>query len=205
MDVETTRTSWTKLAAEYTKRVEQFTEVEQAELNAFVKQVTGPMADIGCGPGVTTAYLHRQGADIFGIDLSPGMLAVARETHPEIRFDEGTMFALDLAGNSLAGIVSWYSIVNLPPESLPAAFAEFHRVLSPGGLLLLAFRFGQNEIQHYDSGYGIDDISLDFHRHAVDDVQAKLAKAGFSLLSQRLKGPDEDQPTPQAILLSTAV
>ncbi|MFD4664838.1 MULTISPECIES: class I SAM-dependent methyltransferase [Streptomyces] len=46
------------------------------------------------------------------------------------------MTDLDLADGSLGGIIAWYSIVHTPPELLPVVFAEFHRVLAPGGHLL---------------------------------------------------------------------
>lgn len=51
------------------------------------------------------------------------MLAVARDAHPAIRFDEGRLTALPLADHSLAGAVCWYSIIHTPPERLPEVFA----------------------------------------------------------------------------------
>src|SRR5690348_17942224 len=41
-------------------------------------QGDGPIADMGCGPGRITAHLHRAGLDVFGIDLSPAMIDIAR-------------------------------------------------------------------------------------------------------------------------------
>ena len=38
----------------------------------------GPVADVGCGPGHVAAYLAGRGARTVGLDLSPGMCAVAR-------------------------------------------------------------------------------------------------------------------------------
>jgi SAM-dependent methyltransferase len=38
----------------------------------------GSVADVGCGPGRITAHLRQLGVDAFGIDLSPGMIEVAR-------------------------------------------------------------------------------------------------------------------------------
>ena len=74
----------------------------------------------------------------FGVDLSPEMVALARRAHPGLRFDEGSMTALDLPDGALGGIVASYSIIHIPPERLPAVFAEFHRVLAPGGHMLVA-------------------------------------------------------------------
>lgn len=107
-----------------------------AMLRAFADQVraesdAGPVADLGCGPGHVTAQLRDLGLDAFGIDLSPRMIAEARRAHPDLRFEEGSMTALDLADDSLGGLVAWYSTVHTPAEVLPVLFAEFHRVLAP--------------------------------------------------------------------------
>ncbi len=70
-------------------------------LAAFAEEVAaaglGPVGDLGCGTGRVTAHLRGLGADVFGVDLSPGMIAVAREAYPGLRFDVGSMAALDLA------------------------------------------------------------------------------------------------------------
>ena len=62
------------------------------------------------------------GIDTFGLDLSPRMVEQARELNPDIKFQVRNMMALDLRDESLAGIVAFYSIVNIP-EKLPTAFA----------------------------------------------------------------------------------
>ncbi|MFE9404030.1 class I SAM-dependent methyltransferase [Streptomyces sp. NPDC006530] len=46
---------------------------------------------MGCGTGRITAHLRELGLDVFGIDLSPGMVEVARRDHPGLRFDVGSM------------------------------------------------------------------------------------------------------------------
>jgi SAM-dependent methyltransferase len=51
----------------------------------------GPVADVGCGPGYVTGYLHDAGVDVFGIDLSPEMIAIARRDYSDLRFQVGTM------------------------------------------------------------------------------------------------------------------
>ncbi|MGO8887777.1 MAG: class I SAM-dependent methyltransferase [Streptosporangiaceae bacterium] len=43
------------------------------------------------------------------------------------------MLALDLPDGALGGVLAWYSIIHIPQERLPETFAEFCRVLAPGG------------------------------------------------------------------------
>jgi SAM-dependent methyltransferase len=71
----------------------------------------GPVADVGCGPGHTTALLRELGTDAFGIDLSPAMIEIARREHPGARFEVGSMTDLRLADDSLAGVLAWWSLI----------------------------------------------------------------------------------------------
>nr|WP_240973214.1 class I SAM-dependent methyltransferase [Nonomuraea sp. FMUSA5-5] len=58
----------------------------------------GPVADAGCGPGRLAAHLHGLGSPVSGVDLSPQMIAVARQAYPGLRFEVGSMTALDQTG-----------------------------------------------------------------------------------------------------------
>jgi len=140
-----TRTAYDTVAVEYAELLR--TELarkpwDRAVLAAFAELVTaaaaavGPVLDVGCGPGRVTGHLHRLGLDVSGVDLSSEMIAVARRDHPDLRFDVGTMTALEHDDGSLGGLVAWYSIIHTPPEELTAVFGEFRRVLAPGGQLL---------------------------------------------------------------------
>ncbi len=109
--------------------------LDRAVMAGFAELVGAgaPVADVGCGPGRVTGYLASLGLDVHGVDLSASMLAIARRENPGLRFEQGSMLALDLPGGSLAGLVSWYSTIHMPPEELPSVYAEFRRVLAPGG------------------------------------------------------------------------
>ncbi len=90
-------------------------------------------ADIGCGPGYESDYLHQAGVEVFGLDLSSGMVAQARRLHPGLAFGRASMTALPVAPGALSGILAWYSTIHVPTDHLPGVFAEFHRALRPGG------------------------------------------------------------------------
>jgi SAM-dependent methyltransferase len=178
--------------------------MDRAVLGAFAELLradgNGPVADLGCGPGRVTAYLHSLGLTAFGVDLSPAMVAVARQTYPDLRFDEGSMTTLDLAESSVAGIVAWYSIIHTPPEQLPEVFAEFARVLSPDGYLQLAFQVGDACV-HLEHAYG-HAIALDAYRLSPDHIAELLQQSGLSVRARLVREPDDRETTQQAFLLA---
>ncbi|MFI8350751.1 class I SAM-dependent methyltransferase [Streptomyces sp. NPDC085596] len=178
--------------------------LDRALLRVFAELVGAgaAVADLGCGPGRITGFLAAHGLDVFGLDLSPAMLAIARRENPGLRFAQGSMLELDLPDGKLAGVVSWYSSIHTPVEQLPALFAEFRRVLAPGGHLLLAFQAGEEPRRH-DQPWG-HPVSLDFLRRDPERMAALLTEAGFALGSRTVREPGPTEPVPQACLFARA-
>lgn len=139
--------------AEFVREIWDEYPLDRAAWTAFADSVrgNGPVADLGCGPGHLTAHLNKLGLDAFGIDVSEAMITLARQAHPNLRFEVGSMAALDIPDESLAGILTWYSTIHTPPEELPEYFAEFTRTLAPGGHVLLGcFEAEKDEVTSFD-------------------------------------------------------
>ncbi|MCN9244713.1 class I SAM-dependent methyltransferase, partial [Streptomyces sp. RY43-2] len=203
----TTKASYDTVAADYERllRGDLATNIfDRAMLGAFAERVLrgggGPVGDLGCGPGRVTAHLADLGLDAFGVDLSPQMVAVARKSHPGLRFEVGTMAALDIPDDALAGALAWYSLVHTPPHELPVFFTEFHRVLAPGGHLLLAYKVGGGSV-HLEHAYG-HDLSLDVHRFPPDLVTDLLNRSDFEAVAQLVRAAEESEKTPQAYIVA---
>ena len=202
-DVAATRAAYDAVAPEYAEllRVElDGKPVDRAMLGLFAELVQGPVADIGCGPGRIAAHLAGLGVNAFGIDLSPRMVVAARREHPTLRFEVGSMESLVTPDAPLGGIVAWYSIIHTPPSRLPGVFAEFHRALGAGGLLLLAFQVG-HEPRHLSHAYG-HDIALTAYGLRPGQITELLSAAGFMVTAQLVREPDAAEKTPQAFMLA---
>jgi SAM-dependent methyltransferase len=178
------QSSYDRIAKEYTARIAGELEhkpLDRMLLDDFALRVngTGRVCDLGCGPGHVARYLHDRGLDVFGIDLSPGMIEQARKLNPAIEFRQGNMLALDVEDGAWAAIVAFYSIIHIPKADIPQAFSEMFRALKPGGLLFLAFHLGE-EVLHEDELWG-HRISLDLVLFGRKEVERFLTQAGFAI------------------------
>ena len=192
------RDSYDTVAADYLKQVKRPAELDplsRALLTAFAESVResgdGPVADLGCGPGLVTAHLAGLGLSAFGVDLSPRMIELARQSHPGLPFTVGSMTALDIEDASLAGILAYYSTHHTPPELLPLVYGEFHRTLRPGGLLMLAGYVGAGERVRPAPAYGGHPVSYESHRLPPDLLVELLGRAGLVVTARTVQEPEE--------------
>jgi SAM-dependent methyltransferase len=204
--LSTTRTAYDAVAVRYAELFGDYLAdlpLDRALIAAFAELVraadAGPVADLGCGPGYVTAHLGGLGLNAFGVDLSPTMIELAREAYPDLRFEEGSMTALDIGDEALGGVLAWYSTIHTPPEELPAVLTEFHRVLAPGGHLLLAFFQADDDAEVLAQPF--DHKVTTGYRWSLDGAAELLRKAGFTESARLSREPNEDERFPRGHLL----
>ncbi|ONM49004.1 class I SAM-dependent methyltransferase [Nocardia donostiensis] len=201
IDTGRTRAAYDGVADLYAELVENHldaTPLDRAVLNAFAELVgDGQVADLGCGPGRMTAYLAGLGLDVFGIDLSPRMIELARQRYPRLSFREGTLEALDLPDGSVRGVLAWFSIIHLPPERVPGVLAEFHRVLETGGHALLGFQTSDvpGAVESFDHKV------VEGYRWAPDRLSGLLGAAGFAPVARMVREPADSERFGQGSML----
>ena len=177
--------------------------VDLGMIEAFVTHVTGgarSVVDAGCGSGRMTRLLASLGVDVSGIDVSGGMIDVARRSNPELSFEVGELADLPFAEMQLDGVFAWYSIIHSPLTDLPRIFAEFFRVLAPGGHAMLSFQVGEGH-RHLSRAYG-HDVSMDAQLFTPEIITEHLAGAGFNVVARMTRPARTHETTPQAVLLA---
>lgn len=160
----------------------------------------GTVVDAGCGTGRMTVLLSSLGIETAGIDVSPGMIDVARRTHPGLSFSVAELGKLPYADMQLGGIFAWYSIIHSAPEDLPGVFAEFFRVLAPGGYALISFQVGVGG-RLISRAYG-HDVSMTAQLFPPAAVSEQLANAGFTIIARMTREAGPLERSPQAVILA---
>lgn len=109
-----------------------FAQIERAV--AFVKQ-KGVALDVGCGTGRMMGVLDKHGFRTDGLDVSPAMIALARERHSEVRLYHADICRWELP-RSYDLIVAWDSTWHVPLGQQEAVLTKLCRGLAAGGVLV---------------------------------------------------------------------
>src|SRR5215216_1462441 len=193
--ISNTENSYDLVATEYAEKFKDEMDDKPFDrdcLDQLAREVgkLGPICDMGCGPGQIARYLHRQGVDTLGVDLSPRTIAEAQRLNPDIPFHQGDMLSLPDADNSWGGIAAFYCIIHIPREQIVNALREMKRVLKPGGMLLLTFHIGE-EIEHLDEWWE-KQVNLDFAFFQPEEMEIWLKEAGFELEETFVREPNPE-------------
>jgi len=113
---------------------------ESVELRRIIEESSPgakTLLDVACGTGAHLAEL-RQWYEVEGADLSPAMLAVARDRLPGIQLHEADMRTLDL-GRTFDAVICLFSSIGYvtDPAAMRSAVARLAAHVAPGGVLVL--------------------------------------------------------------------
>lgn len=100
----------------------------------------GRMCDLAAGTGILSRAMAEAGFDVLGVDLSEGMLHIARGEVPSANFLHASLWEIELPSCvAVAAVGEAFSYAVDPTASLSALEARLsaiHRALAPGGMLL---------------------------------------------------------------------
>ena len=136
--------------------------------------------DVGCGDGMRT--LANLPADAVGLDLSRRGLELADGNVPN-PLVQGDMVHLPFADGSFDGITAYHAVFHVERSTHPAVYAEFARVLKPGGRVLMTV--GQGAYQSTRRDWLRSGESMFFSTPGSDRTEVQLEEAGFEVVEER--------------------
>ncbi|WNF07085.1 class I SAM-dependent methyltransferase [Brevibacillus borstelensis] len=145
---EMAKEQWDQFSADWHKRSEAMWETgsRRTILPLFTRYVhaeNGPVLDAGCGDGYASCKLAASGYTVEGVDIAGEMIRLAKDRANDrakngeiaVRFQTGDVSSLPFSDQTFSGILC-INVTEFTPSPL-AALLEFHRLLKPGGILLL--------------------------------------------------------------------
>ncbi|MFE2992812.1 class I SAM-dependent DNA methyltransferase [Streptomyces sp. NPDC059262] len=144
--------------------------------------------EVGCGTGVPTSrQLADAGHSVVGVDLSAGMLELARKNVPEAEFHQLDLASLRPEPGQEAGelgefdaVTCFFTLLMLPRSEIPAALRLLHSMLRPGGLLALSMVEAD-----------LDDAEIPFLGHTIrvsgflrDELRQVVRDAGLEITGE---------------------
>jgi SAM-dependent methyltransferase len=135
---ERERSGWSdkRIVDAYVAKFGPITDEVARELVARASAKSKDILDLCCGQGTLTAMLAAAGANVWGLDFSPEMLALAEARVPGANLRRGDAAALPFDDDSFDAVICNFGMMHLPDQ--PKALAEIRRVLRPGGQFLMA-------------------------------------------------------------------
>jgi SAM-dependent methyltransferase len=152
-------------------------------------------ADLGCGTGRTGAWLHEHRVEaIDGVDLTPEMLAIARERGVHRRLIEADVAATGLESDDYDLVIT--SLVDEHLADLRPLYAEAARHARAGGTNVLVgyhpqFIMATGMPTHYDSESG-EPVAIETHVHLLSDHVTAGFAAGLELTEMNERVIDDE-------------
>lgn len=198
--LDATRSAYDAVAADYARLLPDASAEAAGDLDLIARLADavpagGRILDAGCGTGRMVGHLASLGHyAVEGVDLSPGMVALARASHPAAGFTVADLAALPFPGGTFDAVLAWYAIIHTAPEDLAGVVAEFRRILRPHAPVLLGFQAGSGP-RTIRRAYG-HDVELVAHLHDVGHIAGLLERHGFTVddAVRRRARPSERHP-----------
>jgi len=165
-------------------------------LNLFcdiIKKQNASVLELACGPGNITKYLLERRGDlkIFGLDLAPNMIGLAKQNNPSAEFNVMDCREISSLNNKYEAIMCGFCLPYLSITETKKLIADCSALLRPGGI----FYISTMEDDYSNSGFrkGSQGDEIYMHYYQEKDLTVPLTENGFQIINvQRVKSEMAD-------------
>ncbi len=113
---------------------------------AGVRDAASPVLDLGCGRGEWLGLLLQHGYAARGVDLNEDFVAHGQQLGLDLVYAEAVGYLGSQPEGSCAAVTAFHLVEHLPPGRLVDLLAQIHRVLRPGGIVILETPNPENQV-----------------------------------------------------------
>ncbi|SRR6266702_3123400 len=156
-------------AYEDTKTYEDSTRLlmPKTELDEFLGYLAPGsfILDAGCAYGRDTEYMKSKGFQLEAIDLSPALIARAKELQPDVSFAVKDVRDTGFSDGTFDGIWCNATLLHLNDEDITKALQEFKRILKPSGVLAVSLKKGEGTSEFVENFSSRSERFFNFKTH----------------------------------------
>lgn len=176
--------TWNKIASLYEDKfmnLEVYNESYDILCSGIPKQQAS-ILEVGCGPGNISRYLLNKRADfrLFGTDIAPNMIDLARKNNPEARFEVMDTRSIGELKEKFDGVVAGFCIPYLSADEVKIFLRDSYELMNDNGLIYLSFVAGSPELSGFKVGSSGDRVY--FYYHEMNWLREQLSNHHFKEL-----------------------
>lgn len=171
------------------------------QIDAFIGYLPrqAEILDLGCGPGRDAKIFAELGFAVTGIDLSPKMIELAKETVANAKFQVMDFSRMEFSKNHFDGIWASAAFLHAPKSNISQIFRNIHSLLKLEGIFYLSLKQGKGEILEQDARYG--NVPKFWSFFDKDEIVDLLEQADFEILQSSVVDKNSSYHTHEMIHL----
>lgn len=183
MKIETNLTikTYDKIAKRYSKSNKRLMPNDTYKKFLSLVPKKSKILEAGCGYGRDCEVFAKSGCDVVGIDLSQGMLDVAKGNASGVKFIQMSVCDLDFPDKFFDGIWCNSVLLHLSKKQCKKAMTELSRVLKSGGILYVSVRKGEDKELVRE---GPEDSPRYFTYFSEAEMEEYIKKSGFAIIEK---------------------
>jgi SAM-dependent methyltransferase len=200
---EINREAYDTLAEEYRARRESDRKRDIRLIQPFIRLLRQQfdsheirVLDLGCGNGLNLSMFAEEGFRVTGIDISPRMLEVARETCPLAELIQGDFLEHSFPDACFNGVFAKAIIHLFPKTDAVTLLVKVHGILQPGGVFYVTTTVENQPFEGFreKSDYGVQ-VSRYRRTWTEEELTNALLNAGFRILETNYNQEEDRSKT----------